>query len=1358
MLKNQYGCEDEKEVRIHVKPLNVVILPDKFEGCAPLNVTFYDKTAYNSPVKSKRWILEDGTVFTTLDSFIEYTFEETGEYNVILEVETMEGCFNISSTKVKVGQKIEPSFRLDQDSLCYGDLLYIKNTTDVVGPPKIESLKWHIYENSNPFRQDSVLLYFPYTLGIDYRDSIRKKSNWYNVALITNDRGCKDTTIKEDSFFVKNPFPKIASASFNPCQSQRAILTNLSIGADDFIWRIYTSKGDTLTSTENIVPISKAEHGNSLVTLTVVNFKTGCVATVEEDIEFLPEFRASILRSGDQCSPANISYQAFIEILNDSIWKNTADYSDYQFSWVVNKGTDTTKSRNDFIQFENAGDYPLELFVKQKITGCTDTLLELVNITGPKVDGSLSYTGSCPPLPITFTTALNPSNFDSLFWVVEGRKIPIVSSGNISDTLFMPGTDSANLSTIQLVGIDSNGCVGIKTFKVPVTGPKTAYIKTRRLGSCAGQNFIFSAETPGYGSDDFEYFWDFGNGDTSSHRLNNVYYEDVGSYDVVLKIIDSDGCTSRYIEHIDIEQERLRADFSADSIDTDCPPLFIEFKNLSTAPNRKIKSYYWEFGDGTTSVEPTPSKLYLRAGRFTVKLFIEDDWGCTDSVVYDDFVIVNGPEGSYDFDKKEGCVPLTVNFTSKTKRADFYEWDMGDGNVIKNTPTYTHTYTIPGRFIPLLILSDTFGCSYTLPPIDTIYVDPYPEPDFSYIGTCVNYPIHFLAFNTNGLEVDTILWEMETPAGVDTFYDASLDYTFYNIDKPIVKLTMISKNGCSNTITKLLSLAKLEAKFDTKNNANCVGSNIELKNTTLSDTTLSTSKWIINGTTYEAFEPSFVASKLGPVDITLIQQNVLGCIDTVQGFSVVIGDTISPLDMKTLRVTVDDNSTIQLDYKESTMADFKSYLIFKENGTRFEQVAEITDRALTSYFSSNNNTLDRSYCFKVEVKNACELISDTLTDYKHCTIETDAVGGRNHNLVTWSAYIGWDSISNYRIYRKELNNTSVLQPVGMVDGDSLRFVDSMLYCNIEYSYRIEGIEAQGNQQVSFSDTANAIPEWDYLPPPNKLIRATVEDDLEILVEWDSSHNSIIPIEKYILEKSRDGILYSKIYEGDEKTFEYLDKNVWVDDYSYFYRTYAVDECNDTTNIWNYGKTILLDADTSADQRPQLDWSHYEGWTEDITYYAVEIENSDHSFSEIATFPTLDTTFRDLITDLNQRPNYCYRIVAYKDLVVGKPQIISISNEDCSPVRSKIYYPNAFTPNGDKLNDFYVTPSQYIKDYHIMIFTRWGEKVFESFNVNNNWDGTYLGEDAQMDAFAVIVISTGVDGVRRVHKGTVTVVR
>ena len=70
----------------------------------------------------------------------------------------------------------------------------------------------------------------------------------------------------------------------------------------------------------------------------------------------------------------------------------------------------------------------------------------------------------------------------------------------------------------------------------------------------------------------------------------------------------------------------------------------------------------------------------------------------------------------------------------------------------------------------------------------------------------------------------------------------------------------------------------------------------------------------------------------------------------------------------------------------------------------------------------------------------------------------------------------------------------------------------------------------------------------------------------------------------------------------------------------------------------------------------------------------------------------------------------------------------------------------------------MTPSEYIKEYEIRIYNRWGEKVFESTDMTKNWDGTYLGELAQQDAYAVIVITTGVDLVRRVHHGTITLIR
>lgn len=58
----------------------------------------------------------------------------------------------------------------------------------------------------------------------------------------------------------------------------------------------------------------------------------------------------------------------------------------------------------------------------------------------------------------------------------------------------------------------------------------------------------------------------------------------------------------------------------------------------------------------------------------------------------------------------------------------------------------------------------------------------------------------------------------------------------------------------------------------------------------------------------------------------------------------------------------------------------------------------------------------------------------------------------------------------------------------------------------------------------------------------------------------------------------------------------------------------------------------------------------------------------------------------------------------------------------------IYYiPNAFTPDGDSFNDVFVpvfAANLDIYDYHIVVFNRWGEIMFESFNVANGWDGTF----------------------------------
>jgi gliding motility-associated-like protein len=58
--------------------------------------------------------------------------------------------------------------------------------------------------------------------------------------------------------------------------------------------------------------------------------------------------------------------------------------------------------------------------------------------------------------------------------------------------------------------------------------------------------------------------------------------------------------------------------------------------------------------------------------------------------------------------------------------------------------------------------------------------------------------------------------------------------------------------------------------------------------------------------------------------------------------------------------------------------------------------------------------------------------------------------------------------------------------------------------------------------------------------------------------------------------------------------------------------------------------------------------------------------------------------------------------------------------------SSVYVPSAFTPNNDGLNDIFKAFGEELKDFELVIFNRWGEKIFETKDINIGWDGTYRG--------------------------------
>jgi gliding motility-associated-like protein len=59
--------------------------------------------------------------------------------------------------------------------------------------------------------------------------------------------------------------------------------------------------------------------------------------------------------------------------------------------------------------------------------------------------------------------------------------------------------------------------------------------------------------------------------------------------------------------------------------------------------------------------------------------------------------------------------------------------------------------------------------------------------------------------------------------------------------------------------------------------------------------------------------------------------------------------------------------------------------------------------------------------------------------------------------------------------------------------------------------------------------------------------------------------------------------------------------------------------------------------------------------------------------------------------------------------------------------SSIYVPSAFTPNGDGLNDTFNAIGMDLKEFKLMVYNRWGEKIFETDDLSIGWDGKYKGD-------------------------------
>jgi gliding motility-associated-like protein len=116
------------------------------------------------------------------------------------------------------------------------------------------------------------------------------------------------------------------------------------------------------------------------------------------------------------------------------------------------------------------------------------------------------------------------------------------------------------------------------------------------------------------------------------------------------------------------------------------------------------------------------------------------------------------------------------------------------------------------------------------------------------------------------------------------------------------------------------------------------------------------------------------------------------------------------------------------------------------------------------------------------------------------------------------------------------------------------------------------------------------------------------------------------------------------------------------------------------------------------------------------------------------------------------------VVTVSDGICSKSDSVTVTVYDAVCGEPDIFVPNSFTPNNDGANDRLFVRGRNITELEFLVFDRWGEKVFETNDLNIGWDGTFKGEEVGPAVFVYHLTAKCLDGQEYFTKGNVTVIR
>jgi len=502
--------------------------------------------------------------------------------------------------------------------------------------------------------------------------------------------------------------PPAVNISYNTlCENATGTLNAQAAGGQapyQYQWNIQNS-----TYNQPAVQHFFISYGSFPVSITVTA-ANGCTASAQQQVTVHP---VPVLQfsSNTVCEGYYTQFQNLSNIPNGQI---------IQYNWNFN-GYGISTNVNPSFQFPSNGIYTVNLTAVSQ-AGCSASLTKTAQVYPNPVASFQMPSQICADVPVQFvnTSSVQGGYIAQSIWNLGNSGN--VNSFNAYQAFSQPGSYPIQLTVFSQYMCASSVIQTLQVLPVPNLNAQISNACEGQMTNILNTSFINNGQIQTWN-------WDFesdGIVDNNNYQPGGYFYSAPGQYTITMSAVSTQGCSAekKFIPRV---YALPKADFTAKSV---CLGKSVSFTNLSSSVDGGIQSYQWEFyGNGqVNNVFPNPVHTYTQPGTYLVKLEVQSQYGCVNTISKPVRVFPN-PVASFTLTRQTACEILCTSLINQSSiesgKIAAYLWYFGDGSYPSTQANPSHCFK-PGKYdITLQAISDS-GCvsSYTLKNAVEVYPSP----------------------------------------------------------------------------------------------------------------------------------------------------------------------------------------------------------------------------------------------------------------------------------------------------------------------------------------------------------------------------------------------------------------------------------------------------------------------------------------------------------------------------------------------------------------------------------------------------------------------------------------------------------